>query len=229
MFTGFTPKTFTFLDELGMNNSKQWFEEHRSEFEKDLKKPFEALVADMASAMQLIDPKFDIEPKRCVSRIHRDVRFSADKSPYRTNLWLAFKRPSPEWKTQPAYFFEIFPDHFRYGMGFFMTPKPVAELVRTAILEREQSFMALYNDFQRQSHFRLAGDTYKRVLNPNLPEDLLAWNQHKEFWFMADGANDERLQGPELATSLSKAFTELSPWYHYFMNLCDICRDASGK
>ncbi len=51
---------------------------------------------------------------RTISRIYRDTRFSKDKSPYKTTMWVTFKRPVKEWQNAPAYFFEITLESYRY-------------------------------------------------------------------------------------------------------------------
>ncbi len=229
MFYGFKPETFAYLDQLGLNNSRGWFEAHKNEYIDYLKRPFMELVEDLAPTIHEIDPALDTDPKRCIARINRDIRFTTDKSPYRTNLWLAFKRNVPDWKEEPAFFFEIFPDHYRYGMGFFITPRPVIELIRTAVSGREKTFMDLHRQYLSQELYVLAGEKYKKIITPDIPVDLMEWNQRKEFYFMADHPVDETLMGPELINILSRDFKKLNAWYQYFRNLTEIGQISDGK
>lgn len=228
MFSGFTSEMITFLDELGMNNNKTWFEEHKQRYQKVLKDPFAKLIEAMAPAMMEMDPQLETDPKRCIARIHRDVRFAKDKSPYRTNLWLAFKRPSTEWKQMPAWYFEVFPDHWRYGMGFFDMPRPVMELIRTAILGRENTFMKLFADFNNQTCFTLEGEAYKRTLNPDLPPELQVWNQKKELWFKAEYPTNDLLFSEELPQKLIEDFKVMEPMYQYLYTLYEIYKVSEG-
>ncbi len=71
--------------------------------------------------MLTIDPSFGIRPAvdKTISRIYRDTRFSKDKSLFKSTMWLTFKRPRKDWKDAPAYFLEISPDSYRYGMGYY--------------------------------------------------------------------------------------------------------------
>lgn len=229
MFNGFKPETFMYLDQLGINNSRGWFETHKEDYNDCLKRPFVELVENLAPAIRAIDPVLDTDPKRCIARINRDIRFSADKSPYRTNLWLAFKRNVPYWKEEPAFFFEIFPDHYRYGMGFFVTPRPVIELIRAAVIGREKTFMELHRQYLSQKVFVLAGEKYKKVIAPDVPVDLMEWSQRKEFYFMADHPVDKTLMGPQLIKILTKDFETLIPWYKYFRTLTEIGQVSDGK
>ena len=109
MFEGFSKDSIVFLRELKKNNNKQWFESHKSDYEALLLAPLKNLVSDLGDFMLSIDNFFEVTPSvnKTISRIYRDTRFSHDKSPYKTSLWITFKRPQKDWKDAPAYFFEI--------------------------------------------------------------------------------------------------------------------------
>ncbi|MBN1220352.1 MAG: DUF2461 domain-containing protein, partial [Anaerolineae bacterium] len=108
-FEGFAPETLEFLRNLKANNNKTWFEAHKQEYQEYLLQPLQALVADMGNFMLSIDPYFEVTPavNKTISRIHRDTRFSRDKSSYKSTMWITFKRPRKDWQDAPAYFFEL--------------------------------------------------------------------------------------------------------------------------
>ncbi|MHB8918961.1 MAG: DUF2461 family protein, partial [Desulfocucumaceae bacterium] len=114
-FNGFSPETLEFLINLGLNNDKAWFESNKHQYQEFLLEPLRSLASDLGPFMLSIDPYLEVSPGRSVSRIYRDTRFSRDKSPYKTNMWAAFKRPSRDWKADPVFFFEIYQDWYRYG------------------------------------------------------------------------------------------------------------------
>lgn len=124
-FTGFSPNSLEFFEGLTANNNRAWFEAHRDEYENYLLNPLKALVSDLAAPMLSIDPELITVPAvdKTISRIYQDTRFSRNKSPYKTRLWISFKRLSPDWKTAPCFFFEISADGYRYGMGFSAPPE----------------------------------------------------------------------------------------------------------
>lgn len=124
-FKGFSPEALHFLIDIRTNNSKAWYEEHKPDYRQLLLIPFQNLVSDLSGSMLNIDPQFITTPAvdKTISRIYRDTRFSKDKSLYRDSMWLTFKRPITDWKEVPAYFFEITPQNYRYGMGFYIAPK----------------------------------------------------------------------------------------------------------
>ena len=92
MINRFSENTIIYLNNLNNNNNKTWFEAHRVDYENYLLNPFKGLVEDLKPYMLEIDSCFDLRFNKCISRIHRDIRFSKDKSPYRSNIWLSFKQ-----------------------------------------------------------------------------------------------------------------------------------------
>lgn len=89
-FEGFSPQAFKFLHGLKRNNNKQWFEAHRSDYENDLRSPCKRLVEVMASLIEEEKLPLVADTRRSLFRINRDIRFSADKSPYKTHVGIVF-------------------------------------------------------------------------------------------------------------------------------------------
>jgi uncharacterized protein (TIGR02453 family) len=84
-FRGFRPAAFRFLRDLARNNEKAWFEGNRDVYEREVRDPMRLIVETLDARLGSIAPEIVGDPKRSVFRIHRDVRFSRDKSPYKTN------------------------------------------------------------------------------------------------------------------------------------------------
>jgi uncharacterized protein (TIGR02453 family) len=221
MFEGFSGNTIKFLQSLEVNNNKEWFETNREDYQKYLLGPFQELVKELGLSMLSIDPYIEINPKKCISRIHRDIRFSKDKSPYRANMWLAFKRMYMDWKTEPTYFFEIFPDYYRYGMGFYDVPKETMDKLRELILENNEEFEDVHSIYKQQKIFIMEGEKYKRVLNGTISDELKEWYQRKEVYFVCNRSIDDVLFGRGLITELIQGFNLLSPVYNFFLRLRD--------
>ncbi len=91
------------------------------------------LAASLAGPLAVIDPDLVVEPRRVVSRIYRDTRFARNKSPYKTTIWLTYKRPITDWQDAPAFFFEIAADSYRFGMGFYRASKWTMDRLRAEI------------------------------------------------------------------------------------------------
>lgn len=90
LFEGFSRETFRLLHDLKENNNKPWFDEHRSEYESLLREPCRGLVEQMALLFAEHGLPLRATPKASLFRINRDIRFSKDKSPYKTHIGIAF-------------------------------------------------------------------------------------------------------------------------------------------
>lgn len=89
-FTGFEPAALQFLADLAANNDRAWFKPRKAEFERLLKEPLEALCVALAERFDDLRLPLVADPHRSPFRIYRDVRFSKDKSPYKTGLGADF-------------------------------------------------------------------------------------------------------------------------------------------
>ena len=81
----FDTESLTFFRGLSRHNAKPWFEAHRDDYEGHVRTPLTALVREMDSRFSEFAPEFVGDPKRSIFRLNRDIRFSADKSPYKTH------------------------------------------------------------------------------------------------------------------------------------------------
>lgn len=214
-FSGFSPQALAFFEGLAANNSKPWFEAHRQEYEEYLLEPLKSLVSDLAGPMRATDPELTTIPAvdKTISRIYRDTRFSRNKSPYKTCLWITFKRPSPDWKTAPCFFFEITADSYRYGMGFYSASRETMDHLRRFIEHKPAEFRRTIAPLARQTTFTLEGERYKRPLNPALAEDLQQWHQRKNLYLACNRTADARLFTRGIYDDLQEGFTLLAPIY----------------
>lgn len=218
-FTGFTQAGLNFLQEVRKQNSREWFTNNRITYDNDLVKPFRLLVEQLAPNMLKIDQWFETKPAigKTISRINRDTRFSHDKSIYRSRLWLTFKRPSKDWKESPCYFFEIAPDMYRYGLGYYCAPKQTMDIFRKEIAQDPNKFLDIVSCVKKP--FELVGDSYKRPLVKEQPESIATWYNRKDFAVMATSNHINDLFDPSLAKKLVKNFNKLTPLYDYLMRI----------
>jgi uncharacterized protein (TIGR02453 family) len=89
-FAGFRPEAIQFLADLAENNDRAWFQPRKAEYERLLKQPLEALCVALAERFEARGVPMTADPARSPFRIYRDVRFSKDKSPYKTNIGASF-------------------------------------------------------------------------------------------------------------------------------------------
>jgi uncharacterized protein (TIGR02453 family) len=222
-FTGFTPESLEFFENLAAHNNKAWFEEHRDEYEQYLLEPLKLLVSDLAAPMLAIDPELVTIPKvdKTISRLYRDTRFSRNKFPYKTALWISFKRRVPEWQATPCYFFEISAAGCRYGMGFYSASRQTMDNLRRYMESKPADFRKTIAILEQHREFQLGGDQYKRPLNPALPDDLQQWHSRKTIYFMCERPVSGRLFTRGICDDLRDGFTALKPLYDLLWRMCE--------
>lgn len=220
-FSGFSPETFSFLRNLKENNSKVWFESHRQEYKEHLIEPLQCLVEDLGPAMLELDPLFEVTPavNKTISRIYRDTRFCRDKSLYKDTVWITFKRPSKEWKSKPAYFLEISPYSYRYGMGYFNADKETMDRIREVIIQKPKEFLRAISFYSEQGNLVLEGEKYKKILSETVPSEVRDWYQRKNFYLVYNREMDDRVLSRALLDDLTDSFYLLAPLYHFLQNI----------
>jgi uncharacterized protein (TIGR02453 family) len=217
-FRGFSSDSLAFLKNIRAKNSKPWFEKNRDAYERHVLDPFKRLVEDLTPTMLDIDPEFEARPmvNRTISTIYRDTRFSRDKSLFKNNQWLTFKRRSPEWKDAPAYYFEINPTFYRYGMGYYNASRFSMDKFRECLDDDPEPFRRAVSFFKRKdSPFELAGEAYKRPLPCVHPPEFCRWVQMKSFYLVCNRGIDRTLFSSELTGVLSAGFRMMGPLYRY--------------
>lgn len=145
-FTRFTPQALTFLRGLKRNNNKPWFEAHRAEYEQRVLGPLRHLAEELDVRFARLAPEFIAPPRRALFRIHRDVRFSHDKSPYKTHaaLWVfhrdAGRGVGKEAHGGAGFYFHIEPGASMVAAGYWMPPRPALTRLRERIVEDQRGF-----------------------------------------------------------------------------------------
>jgi uncharacterized protein (TIGR02453 family) len=132
---------FTFLRGLRANNDRGWFERHREAYDTVVKPGFEDLVAGLLISAAAFDERFAaIEPRRCIFRIYRDVRFSADKSPYKPRV-SAFLSPLGWRGSTPGFYIAIEPGgESLMAAGIYVPEKPVLTAIRRRLADGDPAF-----------------------------------------------------------------------------------------
>ncbi len=221
LFTGFREETFVFLRALGMNNNKPWFTQHKTEYYEFLLNPLKNLVSDLSEFMLTIDPYFEVSPavNRTISRIYRDTRFTKNKSPYKTTAWITFKRPKRDWKDSPAYFFELSPYSYRFGMGLYSASPNTMRSFRETIDEDPKKFNRVVSFYGKQDIFHIAGEKYVRLIDKSKSGAILEWYQRKNLYLVCNRNIDKTLFGPGLVDYLTSSFSLLKPLYQYLLEV----------
>ncbi|HVO75818.1 MAG TPA: DUF2461 domain-containing protein [Ignavibacteriaceae bacterium] len=198
----FPYNTQNFLKKLAKNNSKEWFEKNREAFNNDFLQPAVQFVVDMGEKLQTIAPNIMAVPKidKSIFRLHRDIRFSRDKSPFKTNLGI-FLWEGKEKKQSPGFYFHIEPKLFFLGSGTYMLENEKLKVYRNAVynLELGKELDDAVKKVLKNKKYQLGGKYFKRVpkgFDPEYPyaeyllhNGLYVYYESTDFDELSEGKN----------------------------------------
>lgn len=133
----FTPALFDFLRQLKKNNNRDWFLKHKARYESDVRDPALRFISDAGPGLKKISPHLVADPRPVggsLFRINRDIRFSADKSPYKPNVGMSFGHDDGREAGAPGFYLHIEPGESFAGGGIHMADNPTLNKVRDAIV-----------------------------------------------------------------------------------------------
>ncbi len=156
--------TFDFIRELVDNNNRDWFAQNKPRYE-EAKLDIYGLIRPLIKELAAIDPQFsaDTDPKKCLMRIYRDIRFSPNKAPYKKNYGIAFdvKGYGP---STPAYYLHLEPGNCFFGVGFWMPESAVLKKIREEIDYSGDEFLEVINAKSFKKIYALSTeDTLKKA------------------------------------------------------------------
>jgi uncharacterized protein (TIGR02453 family) len=210
-FSGFEPDAVQFLADLATNNNRDWFQPRKGEYERLLKRPLEQLCDALAERFAARGIPLRSDPARSPMRIYRDIRFSTDKSPYKTNIAASFPWGTGE-ERGPGGYFHFQPGEMYVGGGMWHPESSRLASWRAAVLNETDRVRGALNDPGFVSEFgTVDGQRLKRV-PPGFPTDhpeaeLL---KLKDITFGRELTQAEALS-PDLPDVLCSAFAAAMP------------------
>lgn len=215
MFEGFSIETISFFASIAVNNNKVFFDENRHVYERFVKQPLYSLCEALTPVVRSIDPLFDVRPARCVSRIHRDIRFSRDKSPFRDYMWVGFRRVGESNEDTCGFYFDVSATNAHWGCGYYHAQKETMQNLRDTILDKPAFVLSIVEDERLRSSFALMGERYvKKFIPPScIPEPLAALYQMKNVYAEHSIDNMNTLCSKDLLDQITDGFQTLSAFY----------------
>lgn len=186
----FTKQTFEFLSALAANNTRAWFDAHRQDYEASVRTPALSFISDMADEMPAISPHFTALPNKVggsLMRIHRNLRFSRDKTPYKTNIGIQFRHEVGRDIHAPGYYVHIEPGKCFVAAGLWHPDADALFKIREAIVNNGDDWLAARDNGVFRKNFSLEGGALTNAprgyaRDHPLVEDL----KRKDFICLAD-------------------------------------------
>ncbi|MBK9155057.1 MAG: DUF2461 domain-containing protein [Chloracidobacterium sp.] len=205
-------ETLDFLQKLQKNNNREWFTANKSLYESASNNII-ALTDHLIGQLAKFDPEVaGLDPKSCVFRIYRDVRFSKDKSPYKINLG-AYISPGGRKSMRPGYYFHIQPGQSFMAGGKHLPDGPECLKIRTAIAYNTAEFLKIVEKKSFLEAFgQLSGERLRSAPKGFDPEHkAIEYLKLKEFMAFTEFRDDKFVTSPEFPNLLAKLAKEMYP------------------
>ena len=176
----FTKSTFEFLTALALSNTRSWFRAHSADYEALVREPALELVRDFAPRLRKLSKHLRAVDRKVggsLIRVQRDVRFSSDKSPYKTNIGIQFRHAVGKDVHAPGLYIHLAPNGCFLGSGVWHPDAPSLRRIRQRIVDNPRAWMRATQAPAFRGVFELDGETLTRPprgIDPSHPliEDL---------------------------------------------------------
>lgn len=209
--------TLTFLNDVAVNNNREWFAEHKERYEA-AREDMLAFIDQLIPELSAIDPAFpaDIPAKRCLMRIYRDIRFSKNKDPYKTNFGTSFRMKGA---SEPEYYLHVQPGKSFLAAGFWMPEAEILKKIREEIDYNTSEFEAIVGAREFGSLFKLSEEDKLKKAPKGYEHDHPAIELLKLKSYIAIcPLRDEELLKKDIVKKLKTAFSAVYPFVLFLRN-----------
>lgn len=224
IFPGFRPAALTFLRQLKRNNRREWFLENRARYDDEILAPLRLLVEELDVRFARFAPEIVGDQKKSIFRIHRDVRFSKDKSPYKTHAaaWLMHRNAghgvgSETHGAGAGFYFHLEPGASIVAGGIWMPPRDSLNRLRDAIAARPGQLAATLAGRRFKKRFSGLSDERRltrvpRGFAPDHPEG--EWLRYVSFTVSAP-LTDAVVTSRRLADAVERDYELMVPFVRW--------------
>lgn len=217
MFQGFSPATVDFMWGIRFNNDRSWFEPRKEEYKACFENPMKELCKECYQEYSQAHKDLDLVSR--VSRIYRDARRLFGRGPYKDHLWFTVSQPAEMWSCQPVFWFELAPEEYSFGLGYWMAQASTMAKFRARLDRDPKGFEKLVRKIGKDRSLAMSGETFKR-LRPAPTKLLEPWYNCKSgFSVGCTRGHDELLFTPALKDEILEKWEELTPLYRYLSTL----------
>ena len=213
----FTKDTFRFLKELAKNNRREWFTANKDRYEDHVREPALRFIQDFAPHLAKLSPHFHAGP-RSLFRIHKDTRFSKDKSPYKTHTGIQFRHDLGRDAHAPGYYFHIEPGTLFVGLGLWHPDGPTTRKIREHMVEEPEAWKKASRGRKFAATFEPVGDKLSRPPRGFDPEHPLVEDLKWKDFIGSRDLDEDLVMSPHLPKELGKIFAAGTP---YMAFLCE--------
>ena len=202
------PVIFRFLKDLTANNNREWFNEHREEYEI-ARLEFENFLSTVIARISLFDESIrGIQPKECTYRIYRDTRFSSDKTPYK-NHFGGYINAKGKKSYHSGYYIHIQPEGCMLAGGSLCLPSNILKALRQSIYDNIDEYRSIVEDPEFQQFFPIVGEDFLKTAPKGFPKDFkyIDYFKPKEFT-CAYSVPDSFFLTPDILDKIEEVFRQ---------------------
>ena len=217
----FTRKTIKFLKELSEHNNREWFSDNRQRYEDEVRTPALNYIESMTGPMAKISPYFVVSAKKVggsLMRVHKDIRFSKDKTPYKTNIGIQFRHARGKDVHAPGFYLHIEPGNAFVAVGIWRPESSTLKNVRSLIDEYPDEWKKLSNKLVKKSNFELSGTSLKRPPRGFDQEHPLLIDLKRKDFFAVQNLKVSDIYAKDFHLNSAKLFKAASPLVQF---ICD--------
>ncbi len=218
----FSERMLDFLVDLAAHNDREWFNVHKDDYESLLREPALEYIRQVAGPLADISPHMRASDRKqggSLMRIHRDVRFSRDKSPYKTNVGIQFRHESGTDVYAPSYYVHIAPDDCFLGVGSYAPDRDALAAYRRAIDQhprkwRQVKRIADSDDWRLDGH----GDSLKRPPRGYSADHPMIDDIKRKHFIITHDLDIEDVTAPDFVDYTIARFQESRQWMAFLTN-----------
>ncbi len=217
------PSTIKYLNSFKKNNNKPWFEENRKQYE-NAKADFQTIVEKLINSISNFDvPIGNLLAKRCVFRINRDIRFSKDKTPYKTNLAAHFNKGTKK-TINAGYYFHLEPGKSMLAGGIWMPDSVSLAKIRQEIDYNYNHWLKIVNNSQFKKFFPEGITSNQSLIRPPkgyIEENPAIYYLKMKSFIVSAAFTDEQVQDKSLIKEVSNTFKAMKPLLDFINKALD--------
>jgi uncharacterized protein (TIGR02453 family) len=221
----FSKSTFQFLAELGLHNERAWFEDNKDRYEAQVREPARAFIRAMAPKVKKVSPHLVASDKKVggsLMRIHRDVRFSKDKSPYKTNVGIQFRHEAGKDVHAPGIYVHLEPGSLFIGMGLWHPPTDQLAKIRASIVESPTKWTRVRDDAKFSAMYELQGSSLKRPPRGVDPEHPLVEDLKRKDFIAVTNLAMKDVTSTDAADRIGRKLMVARPFLRYLCRCVDV-------
>ena len=223
-FNGFPKEIIKFYKDLKNNNDKMWFEQNRSRYDDFVMHPSRTFISEMGKKLDKISPEIHADPRvnKSIFKIYRDIRFSKDKTPFKTHLAIWFwegDRPRMECS---GFYVHIEPGELMVGCGIYAFPKDLLNSYREAVVHQEKGkkLINAIKNISKKGNYSIGGEHYKKTPRGYDPDHKMAdFLLYNGLYVGFSSKIPEEFYTEELINYCYEKFKHMAPLHRWLVEL----------